>query len=119
MGIFRPQKHLLVGGVQFLEFLGVSSQVRMIDLGQSFVSRPYLRDVAFRKKLLGLEFKQLKAFSFEPAQPWLEPLVRSNGLRIELFLVVLLEKEQRGIALGRSVVNEAIPFGPGLKDQVL
>jgi hypothetical protein len=33
--------------------------------------------------------------------------------------VVLLEKEQRGIAPGGSVVNQAIPLVSGLKDQVL
>jgi hypothetical protein len=53
MGILRPQKHLLVGGVQFLEFLIVSTHVRMIDLGQSLVSRSDLRDMAFGKKLFG------------------------------------------------------------------
>ena len=96
MGILRPLKHLLVSGIQFLEFLGVSSQVRMIDLGQSFVGRSYLRHVAFGKELLSREFEQPEAFSLEPAQPGLEFLVRSDGFGIDLFLVVLLEKDQGG-----------------------
>ncbi len=96
--------------IQPLKFFRIAAHVGMIDLGQLFVRRLYFGHIPIGEKFLHLELKELHGGSFALGKSRTQSFVGFYGLRSHAFIVILVEKTERGVAFGVFVVDNAVPL---------
>ena len=113
-----PHKHLVVGFVQLLEFLFISSHVGMIEFCEPLISGLDLRDVALRDQVLSLELEYLQADLFMLGKPGSGLLLGLNAARIDALVIVFREHMDGGGSLGVVVPHKVVPFLTRLENKI-
>jgi hypothetical protein len=108
-----------MGLIKSFEFFRISTRIRMMDPGQLSVSRLYFGRVPVGEQFFDLEFEEFQGSPFLFGKPRPLFFIRPDGLHRNVFVVILLEKEEGGVALGASAVDHAVPFFRRLEHQVL
>jgi len=98
MGVFRPQQHLCVGIIQFLECLFVSPHVRVVDLCHPFVGRFDFDRTTIIGQVGPLEFQHLQTPCLMPGQPRKGFPVRPDAAGLDILAVILVDKAEGCVA---------------------
>lgn len=76
MRFLRPQEHLLMGVIEFLEFFCIASHIRVVNLGQLFVSGFDSQNMAVREEFFEFEFKKFNGLALSLREPRLQFSIR-------------------------------------------
>ena len=108
-----------MGFIELLEPLLISTLVRVMELGQLLVGRPYLTAITIKNQVLPVQMKDLETILLMPGKPWACLSKGHNFFGIDLFFVVLVQQKKGGKASGMIVTYNAMPFLSRLEDEGL